>query len=113
MLRPRYGRYFAVQDEIARSIVEALRVTLRGPQSGPLVKQGTTSLEAYECFLEAGSTTRASHPPISPSRSIFKSVRFHSILRIRIRMRTWRAINWRPVFSGWSRQNRFMPARGI
>jgi adenylate cyclase len=45
------GDIFAVQDEIARSIVEALRVTLRGPQSGPLVKQGTTSLEAYECFL--------------------------------------------------------------
>lgn len=42
---------FAVQDEIARSIVEALRVKLRGPQSGPLVKQGTTNLEAYECFL--------------------------------------------------------------
>jgi serine/threonine protein kinase/tetratricopeptide (TPR) repeat protein len=42
---------FSVQDEIARSIVDALRVTLKGAQSGPLVKQGTTNLEAYECFL--------------------------------------------------------------
>jgi TolB-like protein/tetratricopeptide (TPR) repeat protein/tRNA A-37 threonylcarbamoyl transferase component Bud32 len=42
---------FSVQEKIARSIVDALRLTLGDPQLGPLIKQGTTNLEAYESFL--------------------------------------------------------------
>jgi serine/threonine protein kinase/tetratricopeptide (TPR) repeat protein len=42
---------FAVQDEIARSVAEKLRVTLMGDPAAPLVKQGTTDLEAYHAFL--------------------------------------------------------------
>lgn len=43
---------FAVQDEIAQAIVEALKVNLTGPKGQPLVTRGTDNLEAYECFLK-------------------------------------------------------------
>ena len=42
---------FAVQDEIARSIAERLKVTLKGDHQ-PLVKAGTDNLEAYQCYLK-------------------------------------------------------------
>ena len=42
---------FAVQDEIARSIAERLRVTLKGAHE-PLVKAGTGNLEAYQFYLK-------------------------------------------------------------
>jgi TolB-like protein/Tfp pilus assembly protein PilF len=41
---------FAVQEEIARSIAERLKVTLEGAQ--PLVKAGTESIEAYQLYVE-------------------------------------------------------------
>jgi TolB-like protein len=42
---------FAVQDEIARSIADRLRVTLKGGQQ-PVVKAGTDNLEAYQLYLK-------------------------------------------------------------
>lgn len=44
---------FAIQDDIARSIVEALRVQLAGDsESGPLVHQTTGDVEAYQLYLK-------------------------------------------------------------
>ncbi len=54
---------FAVQDDIANAVVQALQITLMG---GPLTRQrgGTQNLEAYQLYLRAQSTelqnTRAS-----------------------------------------------------
>jgi TolB-like protein len=43
---------FAVQDEIARAIVEALRVTLTGDRGGRLAEAGTDDIEAYSLYLQ-------------------------------------------------------------
>jgi adenylate cyclase len=43
---------FAIQDEIARSIVDRLKVTLEGKHLGPLAKVGTKSLEAYQLYVK-------------------------------------------------------------
>ena len=43
---------FAVQDELSRAIVGALRVTLAGEQDEPLVSRPTESLEAYHLYLQ-------------------------------------------------------------
>jgi TolB-like protein len=41
---------FAVQDDIARAIVERLRVTLTRPEA-PLVRPGTDNVQAYDLYL--------------------------------------------------------------
>jgi adenylate cyclase len=43
---------FAIQDEIARSIVHRLKVTLEGSRLKPLVKAGTKNLEAYQFYAK-------------------------------------------------------------
>jgi serine/threonine-protein kinase len=43
---------FAVQDDLARAIVGALRVTLQRPGGGTLVKEGTSDLEAHDLYLQ-------------------------------------------------------------
>jgi TolB-like protein/Tfp pilus assembly protein PilF len=43
---------FAIQDEIARAIVDTLRVKLLGEQDRPLVKAGTKSPEAHDLYLQ-------------------------------------------------------------
>ena len=43
---------FAVQDEIARSVVEKLKVKLLGEQDAPLVTRPTDNLEAYTLVLK-------------------------------------------------------------
>ena len=43
---------FAVQEEIARSIVEKLKVKLVGEMSGPLIERPPANLEAYNLFLK-------------------------------------------------------------
>jgi tetratricopeptide (TPR) repeat protein len=43
---------FEIQDEIARSIADRLKVTLRPDRREPLVKAGTKNLEAYELYLK-------------------------------------------------------------
>ena len=42
---------FAVQDEVTRHIVDALRVTLSPAEKTRLADAGTTNVEAYDCFL--------------------------------------------------------------
>jgi adenylate cyclase len=42
---------FAIQDEIARSVVDALGLSLTQREAHDLVKQSTTSVEAYEFYL--------------------------------------------------------------
>jgi len=42
---------FAVQDEIARSVVAKLRIKLLADTEAPLIKRHTTNLEAYHAFL--------------------------------------------------------------
>jgi serine/threonine protein kinase/tetratricopeptide (TPR) repeat protein len=43
---------FDVQDEIAKAIVERLRVTLGGGNDVRLVEQATTNIEAYQLYLK-------------------------------------------------------------
>ena len=43
---------FVLQDEIARSVVDRLRVKLLGDATGPLVTRPTDSLEAYACYMQ-------------------------------------------------------------
>lgn len=43
---------FDVQDEIARAIVERLKVTLEGAQEAPLIRPATKNLEAYQMYLK-------------------------------------------------------------
>jgi TolB-like protein/Tfp pilus assembly protein PilF len=43
---------FAIQDEIARSIAERLKLTLEGDRAEQLVKLGTKNLDAYQLFLK-------------------------------------------------------------
>jgi len=52
------GRYdremedvFAIQDEISRALVEALKITLVGERKSSLVKAQTGNLDAYQLFL--------------------------------------------------------------
>jgi TolB-like protein len=43
---------FAVQDEIARAIVQKLKVRLLQPEEAPLVKRASANLEAYQLYLK-------------------------------------------------------------
>jgi eukaryotic-like serine/threonine-protein kinase len=43
---------FAIQDELSRAIVSALKVTLAGEQDVPLVSRPTRSLQAYNLYLQ-------------------------------------------------------------
>jgi serine/threonine protein kinase/Flp pilus assembly protein TadD len=49
---------FEVQDEIARSIAEALRVTLSPQEHDAIAARPTENLEAYDCYLRGRSYTR-------------------------------------------------------
>ena len=46
---------FAVQDDIARSVVEKLKVKLLGEAGESVVRPQTGNLEAYHCFLAQGT----------------------------------------------------------
>lgn len=46
---------FEIQDEIARSIAERLKVTLKGAEQEPLVKAATKNMEAYQLYLKGRS----------------------------------------------------------
>jgi eukaryotic-like serine/threonine-protein kinase len=43
---------FAIQDDIAKAIVTALKIKLLGEKGGPLVKTYTENLEAYSLYLQ-------------------------------------------------------------
>jgi serine/threonine protein kinase/tetratricopeptide (TPR) repeat protein len=49
---------FVVQDEIARSIAQALRVTLSPQEERTIARKPTESLQAYDYFLRGRSYTR-------------------------------------------------------
>jgi serine/threonine protein kinase/cytochrome c-type biogenesis protein CcmH/NrfG len=49
---------FEVQDEIARSIAEALRVTLSPQEHQAISARPTENLEAYDCYLRGRNYTR-------------------------------------------------------
>ncbi len=42
---------FAIQDEIAREVIKALRITLLGEEQTPLVRKYTENLQAYDLYL--------------------------------------------------------------
>ncbi len=42
---------FAIQDEVARAIVETLKAKLGGVEDAPIVKPGTEDVEAYNLYL--------------------------------------------------------------
>jgi len=43
---------FAIQDEIAREIVKALKITLLGEKEAPLIRSYTADSEAYQAYLK-------------------------------------------------------------
>jgi adenylate cyclase len=54
----RLSDIFAVQEEIARAIVEALNVTLLDTEAAKLTRQGTRNLRAYELYLRGRQLMR-------------------------------------------------------
>jgi len=54
----RLSDIFAVQEEIARAIVEALNVTLLDTEASKLRRQGTRNLRAYELYLRGRQLMR-------------------------------------------------------
>src|SRR5262249_33691214 len=59
---------FAIQEEIAASVVGALKVRLMGPGIQPLVKRHTANLSAYNLYLKARYQWNRGSP-----ESLFKS----------------------------------------
>ena len=57
---------FAIQDEIAKAIVAALKVRLLPAESAALEQRATTNSEAYELFLIARSFQRRSSERLKP-----------------------------------------------
>ena len=57
-LRPRMQDVFEVQDEIARKIAEALRVTLSPQEQAALAARPTENLQAYDLYLRGKSYAR-------------------------------------------------------
>ncbi|MGH9602751.1 MAG: TPR end-of-group domain-containing protein, partial [Terriglobales bacterium] len=49
---------FEVQDEIARSIAEALRVALTPQEEKKIAERPTENMQAYDCYLRGRSYTR-------------------------------------------------------
>ncbi len=62
MWAKRYDRemsdVFEVQDEIARSIAEALRVALSPQEEKKIAEKPTENMQAYDCYLRGRSSTR-------------------------------------------------------
>ena len=63
---------FAVQDDIARTVVEKLKVKLLGTADTPLVKRPTDNLEAYNLVLQGRYySVRATGPALEKSLACF------------------------------------------
>lgn len=60
---------FDVQDEIAKAVVDRLRVTLVGSQDERLVEQATTNIEAYQLYLRGRALVdrRGASVPAGPT----------------------------------------------
>jgi adenylate cyclase len=54
----RLSDIFAIQEEIARAIVDALNVTLLDTEAAKLTRQGTRNLHAYELYLRGRQLMR-------------------------------------------------------
>ena len=63
---------FEVQDEIARSIVERLRISLEGKREEPLVRAGTKNLEAYQLYLKGRAMLYQRGPAILRGLNYFQ-----------------------------------------
>ena len=64
---------FAIQEEIARAVVEALRLRVSAPEAGRLNRAGTTNPQAYEVYLRARRYLRAlGSENIELARQMFK-----------------------------------------
>ena len=66
---------FAVQDDIARAVVEQLKVTLLGAPTGPLVNRPTVSLGAYECYLKGRHAELSRYNALRASRYYEEALR--------------------------------------
>ena len=62
---------FEIQDEIARSIAERLKVTLEGERE-PLVKAGTQNLEAYQLYVKGRAMLYRRGPAFPATLDLFK-----------------------------------------
>ena len=63
---------FAVQDEIARAVVDKLKVKLLGEQNAPIIRRPIDNLEAYNLFLQGRYYwTRATGPALEKSLECF------------------------------------------
>ena len=63
---------FDVQDEIAKAIVERLRVTLAGGSAGRLVEPATTNIEAYQLYLKGRALLDRRGASIPPALDLFR-----------------------------------------
>ena len=63
---------FDVQDEIAKAIVERLRVTLAEGSFDRLVGQATTNVEAYQCYLKGRALLDRRGANIFGARDLFR-----------------------------------------
>jgi len=63
---------FTIQDDIARSIVEHLRVTLAGSSEQGLVSPGTENVEAYDLNLKGRHFWRLRGPGLATAVEYFK-----------------------------------------
>jgi len=64
---------FAIQDDIARAIVEQLRITLGGSPDRVLVSPGTDNVEAYDRYLRGRQFWRLRGPGLATAVDYFKS----------------------------------------
>jgi serine/threonine protein kinase/tetratricopeptide (TPR) repeat protein len=62
---------FAIQDDIARSIVEHLRVTLAGSSDQVLVARGTDNVDAYDLYLRGRHFWRRRGPELATAIDYF------------------------------------------
>ena len=52
---------FAVQDDVTRRIVDALKVTLSPAEKARLADSGTPNIDAYDCYLRGRELLRVSN----------------------------------------------------
>src|SRR4029077_1118149 len=64
---------FAVQDDVTRRIVDALKVTLSPAEKARLADSGTPNIDAYDCVLRGRALlTRGSRESIIQARAMYR-----------------------------------------
>ncbi len=69
------GDIFALQDEISKNVVGALKVRLLSEELKAITTRSTTSTEAYECYLQARAilqSTWSNRPMLRSARKMFE-----------------------------------------